>query len=277
MVLCILPKNNDFRKPISPAKAKALLERTLTFHCKPSTNYNLHSIKEVNMNAPGDPDKQKLYQELMNFRRLMVCYRLIHSRDYIPDIDTGLRNRDNELGGPLLRIFHDTKTFGKIKDAIQRFLAQRKGDGSQKRIESALQPMILKLVNKNKTLILPLGLIWNEAIDTIPGRLNPQNPNEFQTKEYGTIHRNSLSQIIVDTFGADKERRNNGIVLIFDEEKIKELRKMYGQQDKAQDRYAAPDTYMEPHKNVYDNTLEHKSEGSESSEGYRVCGFIIEE
>jgi hypothetical protein len=201
-------------KPISPAKAKALVERTLTFHCKPSTNYNLHSIKEVNMNPAGDPDKQRLYQELMNFRRLMVCYRLIHSRDYIPDIDTGLRNRDNELGGPLLRIFHDTKTFGKIKDAMQKFLAERKVNGSQKRIESALQPMILKLVNKNKTLILPLGLIWNEAIDTIPGRLNSQYPNEFQTNEYGTIHRNSLSQIIVDIFGADKERRNNGNVLI---------------------------------------------------------------
>jgi hypothetical protein len=65
----------------------------------------------------------------------MVCYRLIHSRDYIPDIDTGLRNRDNELGGPLLRIFHDTKTFGKIKDAMQKYLAQRKFNGSQKRIE----------------------------------------------------------------------------------------------------------------------------------------------
>jgi hypothetical protein len=135
--------------------------------------------------------------------------------------------------------------------------------------------MILKLVNKNKTLILPLGLIWNEAIDTIPGRLN-SNPNEFQTKEYGTIHRNSLSQIIVDIFGADKERRNNGIVLIFDEGKIKELEKMY-QQDKSKDMNATPDAYTEPHKNVYNNTLEHKSEGSERSEGYRVCGFIIEE
>jgi hypothetical protein len=65
-------------------------------------------------------------------------------------------------------------------------------------------------------------------------------------------------------------------VLIFDEEKIKELKGMYDQQDKAKDRYAAPDTYTEPYKNEDNNTLEDKSEGSESSEGYRVCGFIIE-
>jgi ssRNA-specific RNase YbeY (16S rRNA maturation enzyme) len=94
--------------------------------------------------------------------------------------------------------------------------------------------------------------------------------------EYGTIHRNTFSQIIVDAFGAVRERQNNGIVLIFDEEKIKELKRMYDQQDKAKDRYAAPDTYVEPHKNEYNNTLEDKIEGSVSSEGYRVCGFIIE-
>jgi hypothetical protein len=176
-------------KPLSPTKAKALLERTLTFHCKPTTNYNLHSIKEISMNPPGDPDQQKLYQELMDFRKLMLCYRLIHYIDYMPDIDTELRNRDKELGGPLLRLFHDTETFSKIKDALQTFLAQRKGNGRQRTIDSALQHLIVKLVNENNTLKLPGGLIWNEVIDTILGRLNPRNPNEYQTNEYGTLQK----------------------------------------------------------------------------------------
>jgi hypothetical protein len=49
------------------------------------------------------------------------------------------------------------------------------------------------------------------------------------------------------------------------------------QQDKSKDMNTTPDVYTKHNKNVYNNTLEHKSEGSERSEGYRACGFIIEE
>ena len=80
-------------KPLNPNKAKGLAERTLTYHCKPAVRNNLHSIKEVIINSPGDPIKQKLYQELMDFRKLMLCYRLIHYTDHIPDIDTGLSHQ----------------------------------------------------------------------------------------------------------------------------------------------------------------------------------------
>jgi hypothetical protein len=44
--------------------------------------------------------------------------------------------------------------------------------------------------------------------------------------EFGVIHRNNLSKKIEDAFGVVRERKNNGVVLIFDEEKIKKL-KMY--------------------------------------------------
>jgi hypothetical protein len=67
-------------------------------------------------------------------------------------------------------------------------------------------------------------------------------------------------------------------VLTFDEEKIKELKKIYGYevQDQEKDK-AARDAYTEPHKNEDNNTLEDKSECSEGSESPRICGFIIEE
>jgi hypothetical protein len=268
-------------KPLNPNKAKGLVERTLIFLCKPAVRDSLHSIKEVTTNPPGDLIKQKLYQELVDFRKLMLCYRLIHYTAHIPDIDTGLRNRDKELGGPLLRIFSGTKAFGDIKYALKKFLAQRK-DKKQKTIESALQPLILELLVKNNTLELSLEEIWNALPSYIPGRLNPQNPNEFQTIEYGTIYRNTLSQKIesIDMLGATRKRKSNGSVLIFDKEKVKELKKIYESesQDKAKD--VAPDIDIEPNKKEKINTLDDESEGSEgsvSNEGSRVCGFILEE
>jgi hypothetical protein len=99
----------------------------------------------------------------MDFRKLMLFYRLTHYLDYIPDIDTGLKNRDRELGGPLLQLFHDTKVFGEIKYALNKFLSQRK-DRKQKTIESALQPLIVKLVTENNTFKLPVGLVWRIAL-----------------------------------------------------------------------------------------------------------------
>ena len=58
--------------------------------------------------------------------------------------------------------------------------------------------------------MLHAAQIWDALPNTIPGRLNPQNPNEYQTNEYGTLHRNTLPQKIVDAFGAVRERKNNG-------------------------------------------------------------------
>ena len=47
-------------------------------------------------------------------------------------------------------------------------------------------------------------------------------------------------------------------------------------QDKAKVKDAAPKVFNEPTEIEDKNTLEDDSEGSESSEGYSVCGFIIE-
>jgi hypothetical protein len=270
-------------KALDPFKAKGLKERIFGYECRSATKDNLYSIKEVTTNSPGDTQKQELYGELIDFRKEMLCYRLIHYMDSIQNIDTGLKGRDKELGGPLLQIFYGTKAFGDIKYALQKFLAKRKDDGrrKQKTVESALGPLIVKLIEKNNTLKLPVGLIWNEAINTIPGRLNPQKPNEYQTNEYGTIYMNTFSKKIVDTFGAVRDKKNSGIMLVFDEEKINELKRMHKcevqDQDKAKAKDAAPNVFNEPTKIEDNNVLEDDSEGSESSEGYRICGYIIEE
>jgi hypothetical protein len=270
-------------KLLNPNKAKSLLERTLTFHCKPAVRNNLHSIKDVIINPPGDPIKQNLYQELMDFRKLMLCYRLIHYTDHIPDIDTGLRNRDKELGGPLLRIFSGSKAFDDIKYALEKFLAQRK-DGKQKTIENALQRLIVELVSKNNTLELSMEEIWNALPSYIPGRFNPHNYNEYQTIEYGPLHRNTLSQKIesIDMLGATRIRKSNGSVLTFDENKVKQIKKTYEAESQDIDRAkdAIPTIDIEPRKKEEVNPSEYESEvseGSVSSEGSRVCGFVIEE
>jgi hypothetical protein len=117
----------------------------------------------------------------------MLCYLLRHYFDHISGIDTVLKNRDNELGCPLLQIFYGTKAYGDIKYALQKFLAQRKAK-KEKTIESALELMIIKLVTVNNTLRLSVGLIWNEAINTIPGRLPPETKRISNKRIWYYLH-----------------------------------------------------------------------------------------
>jgi cytochrome c556 len=63
-------------------------------------------------------------------------------------------------------------------------------------------------------------------------------------------------------------------VLIFDEDKIKELKKMHKPLDQEKVKAASPDLANQPEKEETNTQL--VSEGGVAYEGSRVCGFIIE-
>jgi len=111
-------------KSLSQWKAKGLVDRTFTLHCRPgSVKY---SIKEaITENINKDPILQNLYDELMDFRKLMLCYRLLNYRNTLPNIDTGLKNRYNELCKPLLQFFYGTDAFKEITKTIHFYQYDR--------------------------------------------------------------------------------------------------------------------------------------------------------
>ena len=95
-------------KSLKEYKAKGLVDRTFSFPCRPGKVK--YSIKEVvSQNINKSPKLQKSYEELLYFRKLMLCYSLIHYKDLLPEIETGLKNRDKELCKPLLQLFYSTK------------------------------------------------------------------------------------------------------------------------------------------------------------------------
>jgi hypothetical protein len=75
-------------KSFNPITARGLLDRTVTYSCLPGTITNDFTIKQV-VNAPYmNPEKEKQYLELMNVRKLMLLYRLIHYNDLHPVVKT---------------------------------------------------------------------------------------------------------------------------------------------------------------------------------------------
>ena len=120
-------------------KAKGLMDRTFILHCKPG-RINGYSIKQIISNYAGggsNTRRRSFYQEFSDFRKTILCYRLVHYNEPIIDIETGLKNRDDELCRPLLQLFHGTEAISEIVDILGKFVTERKERKSNS-VEAAL-------------------------------------------------------------------------------------------------------------------------------------------
>jgi hypothetical protein len=234
--------------------AKGVLDRTFVF-----TSYKgkpQYDIKEV-LNPAGDRKRQELLDELTDFRKLMLIYRLIHFKDAIPDIDIGIDGRDKELCKPTIQLFYNTDARKEIMAALQKFLVI-KNQRKETAIEAALFPIIINLVSVDGKEVYA-SKIWDMITSStiIHGKYDDRKPNEYHSSDYGTIYRNTLTNIICDKFGAERKRKNDGTILIFDNEKLLKVGSIYNQRSIIQTKLLEYE----------DNS---SREGSESSEGSRV-------
>jgi hypothetical protein len=253
-------------RSLNPSLARGLLDRCFIYYCRPGIIRNRFSIKQVVINPYGNPEKVKLYQELMDFRKLMLCYRLTHYNQQLPLINTGLFNREEELCGPLLQLFQGTQASKNIEAAIEKFLEQRRQRKSNT-IEAALYPIVVNLISEHGYEI-HWSIIWKGLSKAIKGVYGNGN-NAFQTEEYGTLFNNTLIQTMEDKFGATRKRKNDGMVLTFSKENLERYKSVYNISGNLE-------AIKEDVNKEVSNDAKSESEGSEGYEGSRVCGYIIE-
>jgi len=232
-------------KSLKEYKAKGLVDRTFSFPCRPGKVK--YSIKEVvSQNINKSPKLQKSYEELLCFRKLMLCYRLIHYKDLLPEIETGLKNRDNELCKPLLQLFYNTKVLkNDIIPTLEEFVKQRRTRKGNS-IDAALYPIIKKQVfaaeglnsetntyselkEKKKSVKVAFSYIWNSIKEgEIEGHYDEKkNKYEYETVDHGSLYLNSLPKIISDKFAAQVKKESYGRALIFDVEKLERFEDLY--------------------------------------------------
>jgi hypothetical protein len=233
-------------------KAKGVLDRMFIFDCyngKPTFD-----IKEI-LNPAGNKRRQKLLDEILDFRKLMLVYRLTHFSDPIQDIEIGFDGRDKELCKPTIQLFYNAKSQKEIEAAFQKFL-NSKSQRKQNTIEAALFPIIINLVSLYGKEVRA-SQIWEMITegDVIGGKYDPTRPNEYQTSDYGTIYQNTITNIICDKFGADRKRKNNGTLLVFDNEKLLKVGNAYNLKSTIQTKLS----------DCEDNNSSESSEGCESS------------
>lgn len=162
----------------------------------------------------------------------MLTYRLVHFQDSVADICVGLEGRSKELCKPILQLFYDTKSYMAIREALQRFLDAKnvmKGNS----VEAALHPIIVNLVSTNGMHVYA-GQIWDAIQQIILGSYDEKKPNEYQTFDFDTVYRNTITNVICDKFGAERIHKKNGTMLTFDPEKLVRVGNLYSLETKIQ-------------------------------------------
>lgn len=191
-------------KSPSEEYAKGVLDRSFSFASyagNPSAD-----IKET-LEYQGDPQRLRRYNELMDFRKLMLVYHLIHFKDAIPDIDINIQRRNKELCKPYIQLFHGSDSQEEVEQTLEKFL-RLKNERKSTSIENVLLPLITNLTAEENGSPIPTGKIWNQIVENLEG--DPVGNNEFQSVEYGGLYRNTIIQKIKDKFGPIPVRLSGG-------------------------------------------------------------------
>ena len=217
------PKIIVSERSLNQSIAKGVNSRTFPINCIKGSTKN--DIKEVlNPTNTGGPEKEKLLQEIMQFRKLLLVYRLRHFKDPIPDLDIGVEGRDKELVKHSIQLFYGCKCLEEVQETLQYFL-DLKNEKKESTIESILLQIVATLV-KYEGPEISSQKIWNTLMEEIPGMLNEKNPNEYHTNDYGTIYRTStLPSYLGDSFGGVVKHTKKGNIWIFNRETIESLAK----------------------------------------------------
>jgi hypothetical protein len=207
-------------------KARGVLDRS--FKIKSYKGIPDFSIKEIR-NPQGNSIRQKLFDKLIDLRKLLLIYRLVHIKDPYKEIDIGLDGRDEELCKPILQLFYtlgtSEKTQLEIEKTLEYFLSvknKRKYDS----LEASIYPIIKNMVDNDNNSISATG-IWNKITETLEGKIDDKNSNVWYSADFGKKYRNTITKLICDKFGAEADHKEMGNNLVFDVGKLTKIGRIY--------------------------------------------------
>lgn len=225
-------------------RAKGFLDRTFTFHCvRGSPDYDIQEVT----NPAGDDEFMELLNELNRERNILFCYRLLHYRDPIPNIELSVKNREKQLCKPLLRLFQDAECQEEIGIALAEKIGEKRGL-KRNTLESKILDVISNMIDENiireaqrkdeeasgrwvfkafEPNQLPTTSLIENVRKYLEGEYRFEKDKSFQTEEHGTVSHDKIRNICRDKFGAELKRTNSIKYLEFNEEDLRKAREAY--------------------------------------------------
>lgn len=177
--------------------------------------------------------KEKDKVQLENIRKALLVYKVQNIQNQLPEVDSGLQQRDQELWEDFLRVTFGTKYYQKCKHVVAFYTAQR-----HEAIWNSLDARIFKLVHRilSGSLELRLELFWDYLVnqqEDLPGHLEKETfyPHDYAQK----ITRNYLAILFEGKFHGirrqkyriENDSKHKITVYEFRDEVIKSLIKKY--------------------------------------------------
>ena len=261
-------------------KSKGFLERLIPLRSLPGEPQ--FDISEV-VNDAGDEQFKELYQELLDTRKLLLMYRLLHYNDLFPNIKLNIKNRYKQLTKPLIRLFQNTKAVNEIIKSLSKYLIEK----NQKKIDSfdsVLLTLLIDLVAEHGT-ILYNEQIWEKVKEKYPNGKIQDKPYSLYIEGNGIVSKTKITNTCETKFGAKEHRdKEKGRGLIFNQDILNKLSANYSiieeikiihetkdqekedSSKKTGDKYDRDDTFIEDTKqNAYNNYTKGDSKTLEST------------
>ena len=162
-------------------KVKGILDRSFIYRfVVGDVEYN---IKDVIGNE-GDAKFKPLNDELIDLRKLLFAFRMIHYEDVIPNLQLNIKHRSAELTKPLLRLFSSRSdapiAVEEIRQALSKFIAER-NELRTNSIESKLLDVVSNLIERRRC--------DNDSAD----QLNELGPYAFYNQDIWTEIKNLIN------------------------------------------------------------------------------------
>jgi hypothetical protein len=199
------------------------MQRTIVIKCLPG--FPAFDISEI-MDPAGDEEYTGLLKELNEFRNLMFCFRLIHFKDKIPNINLNIRNREKQLFKPLLRLFQGTNTFGILRPVISEYIRERRMSKSNS-YHAFLYRVVRDLI-KAQGLELQSSNIWDFIKMNLEYKEIPYKPQSIETVEFGVLSQKGVTQTLKDVFHAEPPKHKGSTRnLVFSQHVLDRMKDTY--------------------------------------------------
>jgi hypothetical protein len=204
-------------------KAKGFNQRIIELHCTPG--FPKYDISEV-VNPAGEEEHQELLDELMETRKKLLIYRLLHFHDKIPDIKLNIENREKQLFKPIVRIFQDSKdALYELLPVISNYVSQKRESNADS-LHSRIYQLIKNMIKDANSTQLETSKIWAKVKDDLNGE--DIKAQTIQTADFGPISQKEIIQTLKDVFKAKPPKRHgNARSLVFDLTILDKLGKVY--------------------------------------------------
>jgi hypothetical protein len=201
-------------------KSKGFLERIIPAKMTPGDPQ--FDISEV-IDGSGDEQLNQLYKQLMDTRKLLLMYRLLHHNDPIPNINLNIKNRYKQLTKPVIRFFQNTESVNEITKSLSKYLVE-KNEEKINSLDSSLLFLIIELVAEKGTTLYN-NEIWDKVNEKYPGDPIEGKSYTYFSEEFNTtISKTKIHTICTNKFDAkDCKDEVKGRGLIFNQKKLNRL------------------------------------------------------